>query len=65
MEKLRKGDTFTLWTDNQFVALLPGIDSTLMEQVLKRILDTFPNNDAILIAQIKHLAAQPLDVPLT
>ncbi len=65
MEKLRKGDTFSLWTDNQFVILLPGIDSTLMEKVLKRILDTFPNNDAIRIAQIKHLAAQPLEVPLT
>lgn len=61
MEKLRKGDTFTLWSDYQFVVLLPGIDSTLMEKVLKRILETFPNNEAILIAQIKHLAAQPLE----
>lgn len=57
MEKLRKGDTFTLWSDSQFVVLLPGVDSVLMEKVLERILDTFPNNDAIVISQIKHLEA--------
>lgn len=62
MEKLRKGDTFTLLSDFQFVVLLPGIDSDLMEKVLKRILDTFPNNDAIEIAQIKELTAQPLEM---
>ena len=64
MEKLRKGDTFTLWSDSQFVVLLPGVDSELMEKVLKRILDSFPMNDAIDINQIKHLAAEPQGVPL-
>jgi DNA-binding SARP family transcriptional activator len=65
MEKLRKGDTFTLWSDTQFIVLLPGVDSALMEKVLERILDTFPNNDAIKITQVKHLTAHSLDVPLT
>jgi len=64
MEKLRKGDTFTLWSESQFVVLLPGVDSELMEKVLKRILDTFPMNDAILINQIKHLAAEPQSMAL-
>jgi DNA-binding SARP family transcriptional activator len=65
MEKLRKGDTFTLWSDTQFIVLLPGVDSILMEKVLVRILDTFPNNDAIKITQVKHLTAQSLDGSLT
>ncbi|HSN65478.1 MAG TPA: hypothetical protein VLS94_02515, partial [Fusibacter sp.] len=59
------GDTFTLWSDNQFIVLLPGVDSALMEKVLERILDTFPNNDAIKITQVKHLTAQSLDLPVT
>ena len=57
MEKLRKGDTFTLWSDFQFIVLLPGVDSELMKIVLNRILNTFPNNDAVVISQIKHLEA--------
>ena len=57
-EKLRKGDTFTLWNDSQFIVLLPGVDSTLMDKVLRRILQTFPMNDAILINQIMHLTGE-------
>ena len=58
MEKLRKGDTFTLWSEFQFIVLLHGIESAIMEKVLRRILDTFPNNEAITISQIKQLEAQ-------
>lgn len=57
MEKLRKGDTFALWNDSQFVVLLPGVDHDLMEKILHRILDNYPNNDTIVINQIKHLTA--------
>ena len=57
-EKLRKGDTFTLWNDTQFIVLLPGVDTTLMEKVLRRILQTFPMNDAIVINQIMHLTGE-------
>lgn len=57
MEKLRKGDTFSQWNDTQFMVLLPGVDSDLMKKVLTRILDAFPNNEAIRINQIKELHA--------
>ena len=57
MEKLRKGDTFSQWNDTQFMVLLPGVDSDLMKKVLTRILDAFPNNEAIRINQIKELNA--------
>ncbi len=57
MEKLRKGDTFSQWNENQFMVLLPGVDSTLMKKVLTRILDAFPKNEAIVIHQIKELTS--------
>ena len=55
MYHLRKGDTFTQWNDSQFIALLPGVDSNLMNKVLSRVLTSFPNNDQIAITQIKEL----------
>jgi DNA-binding transcriptional activator of the SARP family len=58
MERLRKGDTFSQWNDTQFMVLLPGVDSELMKKVLTRILDAFPNNQAIRINQIKELHAE-------
>lgn len=59
MERLRKGDTFTLWQENQFVLLLPGVDKDLMLKVLERILNEYPHRETIEIEDIAHLAAAP------
>lgn len=59
LEHLRKGDSFTLWNDANFVVLLPGVDSPLMEKVLRRILDSYPMNESLNIDQIKHLSFDP------
>ncbi|MDA3846119.1 MAG: BTAD domain-containing putative transcriptional regulator [Vallitaleaceae bacterium] len=58
MEQLRKGDTFTRWSDQQFVVLLPGVDAELTEKVLKRVLSTGADNGSIVISQITHLTAE-------
>ena len=55
MEKLRKGDTFTLWNMNQFIVLLPGVDSETMHKIMDRIIGCFPKSDMIKVTQIKQL----------
>lgn len=55
MEKLRKGDTFTLWNLNQFIVLLPGVDSEMMQSIMDRIIGCFPKSDRITVTQIKQL----------
>lgn len=57
MERLRQGDTFTRWNDQQFVVLLPGVDAVLTEKVLKRVLDGGIDQNSITINQIAHLTA--------
>lgn len=54
MARLRKGDTFTRWNDNQFVVLLPGVDAEMTEKVLKRVLDGPREAIAASIDQIIH-----------
>ncbi len=54
MASLRKGDTFTLWSDHHLLLLLPGIDSERMTLVLNRILKDFPNQETIKIKQIAY-----------
>ena len=56
LEHLRKGDSFTLWNEANFVVLLPGVDYNLMEMVLKRVLDSYPMHESLEIAHIKHLS---------
>ena len=56
MHALRKGDTFTLWNESQFIVLLPGVDSDLMKKVLERVLSPFPKSDHIEVDQIKELS---------
>lgn len=56
MHTLRKGDTFTLWNENQFIVLLPGVDSDVMHKVLDRVLSPFPKSDHIEVDQIKQLS---------
>lgn len=56
MQALRKGDTFTLWNESQFIVLLPGVDSDIMHKVLDRVLSPFPKSDHITIDQIKQLS---------
>ncbi len=55
MSHLRKGDSFTKWNDQQFVVLLPGVDASVMENVLKRVLHTHPDGTHIKIGKISHL----------
>ena len=56
MQALRKGDTFTLWNESQFIVLLPGVDSDVMHKVLARVLSPFPKSDHINVEQIKQLS---------
>lgn len=57
MEHLRSGDTFTQWNESQMVILLPGVDTPLMEQILQRVLSSFPLQQDLHITQIKHMTA--------
>lgn len=59
LERLRKGDTFTRWNDQQFVVLLPGVDSVLTEKVLQRVLRQETERGTIAIGHIAHLVAEP------
>lgn len=56
MHTLRKGDTFTLWNESQFIVLLPGVDGDVMKKVLERVLAPFPKSDHIEVDQIKELS---------
>lgn len=58
-ERLRKGDTFTRWNDNQMVVMLSGVDEELTEKVLKRVLGMDKDNETIVINQITHLMPEP------
>lgn len=60
LEHLRKGDIFTKWNDQQFVVLLPGINETLTEKVLSRVLlINEMGGSEFTINQITHLKAKP------
>lgn len=55
LRNLRKGDSITQWNERQFVLLLPGLDSTLMETALSRVLNNFALQNAVTINQISQL----------
>jgi DNA-binding SARP family transcriptional activator len=59
MQHLRKGDTLTRWSDEQLVALLPGVDAQLMENILQRVLHIENQFVDVTISQIKQLTALP------
>lgn len=59
MERLRKGDTFTQWNGQQLVVLLPGVDATLTEKVLTRVLGFEGKIGEASISQITHLTSEP------
>jgi DNA-binding SARP family transcriptional activator len=54
---LRTGDTFTKWSDRQFVVLLPGVDENLMAKVMERVIRASDDYEAISVDKITHLKA--------
>lgn len=61
LKKLRKGDVVTQWNERQFVLLLPGLETGLMEKVLNRIISGSVNSNLIEIDYITniHQALEP------
>lgn len=57
MEGLRQGDTFSRWTDRQFVVLLAGVDAEMAQRVLMRVIGENAASDVV-IDQVTYISTQ-------
>lgn len=53
--QLRKGDTFALWSDYQFIVLLHDIPREETKNVLARLIESYPHKNEIAIDHIEQL----------
>lgn len=58
MEGLRQGDTFSRWTDRQFVVLLAGVDAEMAQRVLKRVIGGDHAAAGVVIDQVTYISTQ-------
>lgn len=54
MRTLRKGDALTQWSVNQLAILLPGVDASLFEKVMTRVLSNFDVETKVEIVQVSE-----------
>lgn len=58
LERLRKGDTFTRWNENQFLVLLQGVDVDVTKNVLQRVIGAEEQNGDVIIDEVSYLTSE-------